>query len=184
MSDLDGHGDATRAHAPTEGSAAAQPITRRRFMEAGAAVVGAGAAIGGLSRRSGRLIERALHLSEGVSGSIDDIEHFVILMQENRSFDHYFGAMSGVRGFSDKNVPKQVVGGKTYPIWDQFGWKPGVGASPTGYLQPFHLLNDPPNQMGEATNDISHSWVPQHQSWNGGKMDSFVAAHLAADGDS
>lgn len=34
--------------------------------------------------------------------SIKDVQHIVILMQENRSFDHYFGAMKGVRGFGDR----------------------------------------------------------------------------------
>jgi phospholipase C len=33
------------------------------------------------------------------SSSLNDIDHFVILMKENRSFDHYFGTLSGVRGF-------------------------------------------------------------------------------------
>jgi len=32
---------------------------------------------------------------------LTDIDHIVILMQENRSFDHYFGTLSGVRGFGD-----------------------------------------------------------------------------------
>jgi phospholipase C len=182
----DGTSDGT-SEGPSDGNSdrsLRQPITRRRFIQGAGAIVGAGAAIGGLSSRSGRLIERALELSEGIKGSLNDIEHFVILMQENRSFDHYFGTMSGVRGFSDKHVPHQVVGGKSYPIWDQFGWQPGVGPNPDAYLQPFHLLNNPPNYLGEATNDITHSWVPQHQSWNNGKMDSFLSAHLAADGDS
>jgi phospholipase C len=165
-----------RGEAPAE-----VPITRRRFMQAGS-VLGASAAIGGLSRRSGRLIERALELSSG--GSLSDIDHIVILMQENRSFDHYFGTMSSVRGFSDRNVLKQVVGGKTYPVFDQFGWKPGAGPDPGAYLQPFHLQSDPPTYDGQTTNDITHDWGPQHRSWNGGRMDSFLRTHLSADGNS
>ena len=35
------------------------------------------------------------------TGTIMDVEHVVIFMQENRSFDHYFGTLSGVRGFAD-----------------------------------------------------------------------------------
>ena len=38
------------------------------------------------------------------AGSIKDIEHVVLFMQENRAFDHYFGTMAGVRGFADPNV--------------------------------------------------------------------------------
>lgn len=36
------------------------------------------------------------------TGSIRGVEHVVILMQENRSFDHYFGTLPGVRGFGDR----------------------------------------------------------------------------------
>ena len=44
------------------------------------------------------------------SGTIADVEHVIILMQENRSFDHYFGTMRGVRGFSDPRVMKLPSG--------------------------------------------------------------------------
>jgi phospholipase C len=37
-------------------------------------------------------------------GDIRDVKHVVILMQENRSFDHYFGTLKGVRGFSDRST--------------------------------------------------------------------------------
>ena len=155
-------------------------LGRRSFLQAGMA---AGAAGMGLSSRAGSLIERALKSSSNGTG-ISDIQHVVILMQENRSFDHYFGTLSGVRGFSVGPVLEQTVGGKTYPIFDQFGYEPGVGVSSSGYLQPFHLKSDPPSENGQTTNDISHSWGPQHQSWDSGAMDAFITAHLAADGDS
>ena len=34
--------------------------------------------------------------AQGRAGTIADVEHIVILMQENRSFDHYFATMRGV----------------------------------------------------------------------------------------
>ena len=142
-------------------------LGRRRFLQAGMA---AGAAGMGLSSKAGNLIDSALARSSWGS-SLSDVEHVVILMQENRSFDHYFGSLSGVRGFSIGPVLKQHVDGKTYPIFDQFGYEPGVGASSAGYLQPFHLKSDPPTEDGETTNDITHNWGPQHQSWNNGAMD-------------
>lgn len=40
------------------------------------------------------------------AGSLKDIKHIVLFMQENRSFDHYFGTMAGVRNFADPNVHK------------------------------------------------------------------------------
>jgi len=47
-------------------------------------------------------IQRALAIpANNVTGTIQDVEHVVILMQENRSFDHYFGMLQGVRGFND-----------------------------------------------------------------------------------
>src|SRR6202051_3448062 len=33
--------------------------------------------------------------------SIRDVEHVIILMQENRPFDHHFGTLKGVRGYND-----------------------------------------------------------------------------------
>jgi len=153
-------------------------LDRRRFLQTG---IAAGVAGVGLSARSGVLLDRAMtHGSH--RGSLSDVEHIVILMQENRSFDHYFGTLSGVRGFSKGAVLKQTVKGRTFPIFDQFGYKPGVGVDPAGYLQPFHLESKPPSENGQATNDITHSWGPQHQSWHLGAMDGFVTSHIAADG--
>ncbi len=154
-------------------------LGRRRFLQAGMA---AGAAGVGLSSKAGSLIETALKHSSDAT-SLGDIQNVVILMQENRSFDHYFGTLSGVRGFSVGPVLEQTVGGMTYPIFDQFGYEPGVGVTSSGYMQPFHLKSDPPTKDGQTTNDISHNWGPQHQSWDSGAMDAFMTAHLAADGD-
>jgi phospholipase C len=164
-----------------------KPPSRRRFMVGGAALGAFGAVAGGrqnarLTSAQARLLDDATAMSASSKASLSDIKHVVILMQENRSFDHYFGTLSGVRGFSDPSVPTQTAGGQTYPVFDQFGYQPGTGPDPSGYMQPFHLESDPPLKDGETTNDITHSWGPQHQSWDGGKMDKFMAAHLAADG--
>jgi phospholipase C len=159
--------------------------TRRAFVVGGAAI-GAAGALGARparpTRAQARLIEQAASVQASGQASLSDIEHVVILMQENRSFDHYFGTMSSVRGFSDPAVPTQTVGGRTYPIFDQFGYRPGTGPDPSGYLQPFNLKNDPPTVNGETTNDIDHTWPTQHLSWNNGALDSFISAHLTADG--
>jgi phospholipase C len=119
-----------------------------------------------------RLIDEAT--ASAGSASLSDIQHVVILMQENRSFDHYFGTLSGVRGFSDPDILSQV--------FDQFGYQPGQGADASGYLQPFRLYSDPPLRDGQTTNDISHTWPTQHASWNDGAMDKFVATHVKVDG--
>jgi phospholipase C len=134
-----------------------------------------------LSPAQARLVENAAAVPPPDS-RLAEIEHVVILIQENRSFDHYFGTMSAVRGFSDPDVLDQVVAGTRHPVFDQFGYSPGRGPDPSGYLQPFRLLSRPPLQDGQTTNDISHTWATQHRSWNRGALDGFLTAHLAADG--
>jgi phospholipase C len=101
------------------------------------------------------------------AGSTSKIEHVVVLMQENRSFDHYFGSMPGVRGFADSTVDKQVF------------YQPDADNS-DGYLLPFHI--DTKDTSAQALPSNSHSWGPQHQSWANGAMDGFVSSHIAADG--
>ena len=83
----------------------------------------------------------------------------VILMQENRSFDHYFGSLSGVRGFGDARGH------------GAFFQRDAAGAT----LYPFHLTSG-------CLPDLTHEWGPQHVSWNGGLMDKFLVAHEQVDG--
>ena len=95
---------------------------RRDFLR----LTGAGSAI----VMSG-IIERALAIPAArTTGSIMDVEHIVVLMQENRSFDHYFGMLNGVRGFGDPR-PLRLAGGRT--VWSQPSKE-----HPDGYVLPFH----------------------------------------------
>jgi phospholipase C len=98
---------------------------------------------------------------------VSEIEHVVVLMQENRSFDHYFGAMPGVRGFNDPSVSRKLFYQKD-------------ASNSDGYLLPFHA--DTTTSNAEQIPSSSHSWGPLHDSWDHGKMDAFVTAHLASDG--
>jgi len=95
------------------------------------------------------------------TGTIKDVEHIVVLMQENRSFDHYFGTLRGVRGFADPRAVKLPSG---RPVWNQ--------PTATGELLPFRpdvadmgmtFLPDPP-----------HGWNDTHAAWNGGRHDQWV----------
>ena len=86
--------------------------TRRAFMVAGAAAAVGAAAAGRIrpdkiTDEQARLIDKVTAATTA-SASLSDIKHVVILMQENRSFDHYFGTLSGTRGFSDPNVPRNA----------------------------------------------------------------------------
>jgi phospholipase C len=151
-------------------------------LKGGLALGAAGAVGSGLSSSAGASIERAMAADAPRNASLSDIKHVVFLMQENRSFDHYFGTMSGVRGYSDPDVIRNGIFGTDFPVFDQFGYGPGFGVNTGKFMQPFHLEQVFPKENGECTNDITHNWGPQHQSWNHGKMDSWVLAHLAADG--
>jgi phospholipase C len=106
------------------------------------------------------------------NASLRDIRHVVLLMQENRSFDHYFGTMAGVRGFGDPNVLIQGNGRSVFYQND-----PG---NPDGYLLPFHL--DTLTSGAQAIPSTSHAWSVQHRAWNNGAMDAWVPTHYAADG--
>jgi phospholipase C len=136
-------------------------LTRRELLGAGAA---SAAAVYGL--RPSQALRDAL-AAPPRCGHLSDIEHVVIFIQENRSFDHYFGTYRGVRGFDD-TAGRAAFSQPGYPA-------PGFG----GRLLPFHLDS---HANGECTHDITHDWGPQHRSWNGGAMDGFVREHLAAEG--
>src|ERR1700685_1192651 len=93
-------------------------------------------------------IAKALAISPNSrTGSIADVEHIVILMQENRSFDHYFGTLSGVRGFAD---PRAVSLPSGNPVW----YQPDGGNS---YVLPFHP--GAPNLGLQFLQDLAHDWT-------------------------
>jgi len=106
------------------------------------------------------------------AGSLKDIKHVVLLMQENRSFDHYFGTLAGVRGFGDPDALLLPNGRSVF-------YQPDV-ENPDGYLLPFHL--DTRKTNAQKIPSTNHSWPVQHEAWNGGKMDRWIPAHRKADG--
>jgi phospholipase C len=95
----------------------------------------------------------------GRRGSLDDVEHVVVLMQENRSFDHYYGTLAGVRGYGDPAVLD------------------GVFAQPNpkgGQVLPFHV--DTHSVDGQQLADLDHSWDGTHAAWAGGAYNNWIAA--------
>ena len=90
--------------------------------------------------------------------TLSDIRHVVFLMQENRSFDHYFGTLSGVRGFSDPQVLTNRIDGAAYRSGTSTATSPASASTRRGYLQPFDLQQQFPTDNGDCTNDISHEW--------------------------
>src|ERR1700719_2063223 len=74
-------------------------LTRRDLLRAGAAA-GALAGLGALAAPA-QVLERAL-AAPPACGSLNEIEHVVIFINENRSFDSYYGTYRGVQGFNSK----------------------------------------------------------------------------------
>ena len=144
-------------------------LTRRRLLTAAGATAGAAFAAEFLPPNLRRAL--ASGPPRG-SGRLKDIKHVVILMQENRSFDHYFGTLPQVRGFSDPSALTLGTGKSVF-------YQPDP-SNPDGYLLPFHL--DTNTTSAQAIPSTSHAWTVQHSAWDNGKMDNWLPAHLAADG--
>lgn len=136
------------------------PTTRRRFL-GGSALAAAFAAMPPHMQRA---------LAEPVTPQ--PIEHVVLLMQENRSFDHYFGTMAGVRGFDDPAAARLPNGASVFAQPDP--------ANPDGHTLPFHL--DTSRNGVQKIPSTSHAWSVQHAALGGGRMDNWLPAHREADG--
>jgi len=144
------------------------PFTRRRMLKTAARI----AAVAAASALMPEHVRRMLAQEPPRRGSLRDIKHVVLLMQENRSFDHYFGTMAGVRGFDDPLALKLPDGRSVFYQPDS--------ENPDGYVLPFHL--DTHSTSAQKIPSTNHSWAVQHEAWNGGRMDRWLPAHRKADG--
>jgi phospholipase C len=124
--------------------------SRRDFLKA-AGIAGSIAALPASIARAAALPARR------TTGTIRDVRHIVILMQENRSFDHYFGTMKGVRGFGDPH-PIPLPGDR--PVWWQHN---GVRDLP-----PFHLDTARTNAL--KVPGTPHSFADAQAAWDQGKF--------------
>ncbi len=109
-------------------------------------------------------IERALAIGpDRRTGTLQDVRHVVILMQENRSFDHYFGTLPGVRGFADPH-PAPTLAGNVLTQAD--------GAT---QVRPYALQAEYASdaQVGYIT---PHTWDDAQRAWNDGRMDQWLPA--------
>ncbi len=119
--------------------------------------------IAGTQGAGAEIVRRAASVKPAGS-DLSAVQHVVFLMQENRSFDHYFGTLGGVRGFDDTSNRSAFTQ----------AWPGGTQST----LLPFHL--DTRTQHAECTYDLSHSWQAEHACWNDGAMDSFVSTHTSS----
>jgi phospholipase C len=159
-------------------------IDRRHFLQ----VMGGAAA---LSKMQENIAKAQAIPANDATGTINDVEHIVILMQENRPFDHHFGTLRGVRGFNDPravniNLPLASGTGSTpAPVWFQpagadnvangFAVPPGNYGGPADgapVIPPFHV-NAPAGAGLTYLPGTNHGWQHTHQCWNNGQHDSW-----------
>ena len=121
-------------------------------------------------------IRRALAIpATRATGTIKDVQHVVILMQENRSFDHYFGSLRGVRGFND---PRPVTMPNGKPVWYQppasihtSRYKARGLSRGAPHVLPFYLN---PQATTEHSPGTDHGWSSGHLAWNHGQHNQWV----------
>jgi len=134
-------------------------LDRRRFLLAATAALNLPTAIA-----------RAAAIDADVrTGTIRDVEHVVIFMQENRSFDHYFGAMKGVRGFGDRfaiPVP-DAPGLEAKTNWTQVNKHAVLGGPPLVSPFPLNTVDDFDLMRVEGT---PHNWTDAQAAWNEGRI--------------
>ncbi|AIM37615.1 phospholipase C [Sphingobacterium sp. ML3W] len=107
-------------------------------------------------------IQKAMAIDPAPGSTYLDAEHIVILMQENRSFDHAFGSLSGVRGFND---PRAITLPNKNPVWFQ--------TDDAGHTYaPFRL--NIKESKSTWTGDLPHSRASQVDAYNSGKYDNWL----------
>jgi phospholipase C len=120
-------------------------INRRAFLQGAASLAALPLAV-----------QKALALAPRTrTGTIADLEHVVILMQENRSFDHYFGCLRGVRGFGD---PRPLILPSGQTVFHQ-----PVGAGVTESILPFRFNSESTSAACIAS--LDHEWKGQFSLW-------------------
>jgi phospholipase C len=132
--------------------------TRRDFIKKATLLTGA-AGLSGLIPAS---IQKAMAINPAPGSTYMDAEHIVILMQENRSFDHVYGTLKGVRGYND---PRAINLPNKNKVWLQSNAKGETYA-------PFRL--DIKNTKTTWMNSLPHSWRNQVNARNDGKFDKWL----------
>jgi phospholipase C len=138
--------------------------TRRNFIKKAALLTGAA----GLASMLPPAIQRAMAINPLPGTTYLDAEHVVILMQENRSFDHLFGTLRGVRGYND---PRAIDLPDKNKVWLQTNAKGETYA-------PFHL--DIKNTKTTWMSSLPHTWQNQVAARNDGKFDKWLEAKRSA----
>jgi phospholipase C len=134
--------------------------SRREFIRSAAALTGGAFALGSVPDA----VARAMAIDPPPGTTFRDAEHVVILMQENRSFDHAYGSLRGVRGFRDPCTHVQPNGNR---VWFQ------TDAQGNTYA-PFRLDMD--HTKSTWIGGLPHTWTDQIDARNGGRYDNWLIA--------
>lgn len=147
-------------------------LSRRQLMAAASALGAAGAVVAAdrALASASRTLTRAASV-RAAGSDLGAVEHVVFLMQENRSYDHYFGTYPKGRGFDDHPAHRLGVFAQAYPG--------GKSMVPPKVLLPFRLRSP----RDECTKDLTHNWGPMHKCWNHGKMNNWVRVHTGSEGE-
>ncbi len=132
--------------------------SRREFLKKAAILSGAA----GIPNVIPMSIQKAMAIEANPGSTFYDAEHVVILMQENRSFDHMFGKLNGVRGFND---PRAFTLPDQDKVWLQ---KDAAGNS----YAPFHIDINKTKITWQG--GLPHSWTDQLAARNGGRYDQWL----------
>src|SRR6202789_4474984 len=137
--------------------------TRRDFLKVAAMLSGA-AGVGGFVPDS---VKRAFAIEPELGSTYLDAEHIVILMQENRSFDHALGTLQGVRGFNDPRAIRLANGNSVFVQTDAAG----------NSYAPWRL--DIRDTRITWMGSVPHSRNSQVDAWNEGHHDRWIDAKRA-----
>jgi phospholipase C len=107
-------------------------------------------------------LQKAMVINAEPGSTFYDAQHVVFLMQENRSFDHMFGTLKGVRGFNDPRVKMLPNGNKALLQNDEKG----------NTYAPFHVDINKTKITWQG--GLPHSWSDQVAARNKGKYDKWI----------
>jgi phospholipase C len=116
-------------------------------------------------------LRAVLELPPPPGDPLDAIEHVVILVQENRGFDHYFGTLRGVRGYADRSA--MLLPGSRDSVFAQPSGSQPSGSQPSGD-RAAPVTPHPADE--QELYGQPHNWSDGHEAWNDGRMDGWVPA--------
>ncbi|MFA5120646.1 phosphocholine-specific phospholipase C [Zavarzinia sp.] len=131
---------------------------RRDFLKKAGLLAGGGAAAAAFPAA----IRNALAIdANNATKSIKDVQHIVVLMQENRAFDHYFGTFPGVRGFADRFTVPHPADRTVFQQWNG-----------SRYIMPYHL--DQSKGNAQRVTGTPHGWSDTHSTWDQGRISNWT----------